>query len=237
VPDPQELTNIFAQGSVWALPLAFTLGLLATLTPSTFPLAPVIVGYVGTGARSRGAAWGRALAFLGGLTLVNVGVGAFFGAAGALAQELVGGNLAVWNALAGLMTLLTGLGALGWLHLPLPALGIASNPTGTWQGAFVLGLPFGLVTCPTCVPLLVPLALGAAVTRLAWYGGLLFLAFAIGRGIPLLILGGAAGLFKGLKGVARAMPTIERGAALLLLLAAVYFFVEAVRWLFWQTLM
>ena len=237
MPESQALANVFAQGSVAALPLAFALGLLATFTPSTFPLAPVIVGYVGAGARSRVAAWGRALAFLGGLTLVNVGVGAFFGAAGALAQELVGGNLAVWNALAGLFTLVTGLAALGRIRLPLPALGPTSNPTGTWQGAFVLGLPFGLVTCPTCVPLLVPLALGAALTRVAWYGGLLFLAFAIGRGIPLLILGGAAGLFTGLKGVARAMPTIERGGAFLLLAAAAYFFVEAVRWMFWQTLM
>ncbi|MBI3979411.1 MAG: sulfite exporter TauE/SafE family protein [Chloroflexi bacterium] len=233
MPEPQQLTGIFSQVSLWAVVLAFVLGLLATFTPSTFPLAPVVVGYVGAGARSRAAGWGRALAFLGGLSLVNVAVGALFGAAGALAQRLVGGNVALWNALAGLLTLVVALGALGVVRLPLPALVPDGNPAGTWQGAFALGLPFGLVTCPTCVPLLVPVALGAAATGAAWYGGLLFLAFAVGRGIPLLLLGGIAGLFKGLKGVARAMPTVERASALLLVGAAIYFFIEAIRWMLW----
>lgn len=173
----------------------------------------------------------------GGLSLVNVGVGALFGAAGALAQELVGGNLAIWIGLAGLFTLLVACAALGVVPVRLPVIFSAGNPSGSWHGAFALGIPFGLVTCPTCVPLLVPLALGAAASRLAWYGGLLFLAFAVGRGIPLLLLGGFAGLFKGLKGVARAMPLVERASAYLLLIAAVYFLGEAVYWATWQSSM
>ncbi|MBI2322419.1 MAG: sulfite exporter TauE/SafE family protein [Chloroflexi bacterium] len=233
MPDAQQLTELFAQVSLWAVTLAFVLGLLSTATPTTFALVPVVVGYVGTSARSRPAAWGRALGFLGGITLVNVGVGALFGMAGALAQELVGGNVAGWNALAGLLTLWVALAALGVVPLPLPALAPTSAPRDSWLGAFALGLPFGLVTCPTCVPLMVPVALGAALTGAAWYGGLLFLAFAIGRGVPLLLIGAAAGRLKGLQSVARHVPTVERASAVLLLAAALYFLSQAVWWTFW----
>ncbi|MBI3974436.1 MAG: sulfite exporter TauE/SafE family protein [Chloroflexi bacterium] len=237
--DPQQLTEVFAQYSLWAVALAFILGIVSTLTPTTFALTPVIVGYVGAGARSGAAARGRALAFLGGISLVNVAVGALFGAAGAVAQQLVGGNVALWNALAGLLTLLVALAALGVLPLSFPGLsglfGLAA-PAGansSWLGAFALGLPYGLVTCPTCVPLMVPVAIGAALTGAAWYGGLLFLAFAAGRGLPLLAIGGATGAFKQLRAVSRHMPAVERASAVLLLLAALYFLAEAARWALW----
>lgn len=233
MPDPQQLTDLFAQISFWAVMLAFLLGLLSTATPTTFALVPVVVGYVGAGARSRPAAWGHALGFLGGITLVNVGVGALFGAAGALAQELVGGNVVLWNALAGLLTLWVALATLRVVPLPLPTLAPTGMPSGSWLGAFALGLPFGLVTCPTCVPLMVPVALGAALTGAWWYGGLLFLAFAIGRGVPLLFIGAAAGLLKGLESVAHHVPAVERASAVLLLVAALYFLSQAVWWLLW----
>lgn len=233
MPDPQQLTDLFAQISLWAVMLAFFLGLLSTATPTTFALVPVVVGYVGAGARSRPAAWGHALGFLGGITLVNVGVGALFGAAGALAQELVGGNVVLWNALAGLLTLWVALAALGVVPLPLPTIAPTGMASGSWQVAFALGLPFGLVTCPTCVPLMVPVALGAALTGAWWYGALLFLAFAIGRGVPLLFIGAAAGLLKGLESVAHHAPAVERASAVLLLVAALYFVSQAVWWLLW----
>jgi cytochrome c-type biogenesis protein len=218
--------------SPWAVVLALLLGLLATFSPATFPLAPVIVGYIGSSTRARASAWGRALAFLAGVSLVTVAVGALFGAAGVLAQMLIGGNLAIWNGLAGLVTLLVGLGALGVVPLPLRCAVIPRTVGSSWLGAFTLGLPFGLVTCPTCVPLLVPVALGAAASGSAWHGGLLFLAFAVGRGLPLLLVGGAAGAVKGYARVSRYMPAIERASAWLMLAAALYFFVQAGSWAF-----
>ena len=230
IPDLQHMAAAFEHISSWAVVLAFFLGLLATLTPATFPLAPVVVGYIGSSARARASAWGRALAFLAGVSLVTVAVGALFGAAGVLAQTLIGGNLAIWNGLAGVVTLLVGLGALGVVPLPLRCFAIPRTAGSSLLGAFMLGLPFGLVTCPTCVPLLVPVALGAAASGSAWHGGLLFLAFALGRGLPLLLLGGAAGAMKGYARVSRYMPVIERGSALLMLAAALYFFVQAGVW-------
>ena len=230
MPDAQQLSNAFAQVSLWATVLALMLGVLATFTPATFAVAPVVVGYVGSHARSRQEGWGRALAFLGGLSLVNFAVGALFGAAGALAQRLIGGNLALWNGLAGVLTLAVALVALGRLPLPLPGWVAGLPASHSWTGAFALGVPFGLVTCPTCIPLLVPMAIGAARSGSAWYGALLFLAFAIGRGVPLLVLGGATGLFKLFKPLALRMPLVERASAWLLVAAAAYFIVQAVVW-------
>jgi sulfite exporter TauE/SafE len=78
--------------------------------------------------------------------------------------------------------------------------------------------------------LLVPVALGAAASGSAMDGGLLFLAFAVGRGIPLLLVGGAAGAVNGYARVSRYTPAIERASALLMLVAALYFFVQAGAW-------
>jgi len=236
--EPQRWGEVFAQVSPWAVALAGFLGLLSVFTASALALVPVIIGYVGASARSRAAAWGRALAFLSGLALVTVAMGAGFGVAGALAQQFTGGNLALWNALAGLVTLWVALAALGVVPLPLPEVTAAAAPgAASWAGAFALGIPYGLITCPTCVPVMVPVALGAAASGSAGYGALLFLSFAAGRSIPLLLLGGGAGTLKGLGIISRHLPAVERASALLLAAAGLYFLVQAAAWMVWRAAM
>lgn len=56
-------------------------------------------------------------------------------------------------------------------------------------GAFALRMPFGLMACPACTPLLMPLALGAAATAEPLHGATLLGVFGLGRGVPIVVLG------------------------------------------------
>lgn len=95
---------------------------------------------------------------------------------------------------------------------------------GGIAGAFVYGLLFSVATVTTSAgPLLLLLTVAAAIGRPA-YGATLSLSYAIGRGLPFLLLG----LFAGTVGAwlarirrARRVAEIVSGVALIVL--AVYF--------------
>ncbi|MEX1074023.1 MAG: cytochrome c biogenesis protein CcdA, partial [Burkholderiales bacterium] len=94
----------------------------------------------------------------------------------------------------------------------------------SFGGAFALGLPFGFSTCPACTPMTLPILAAAAATGSLWLGAALMFAFGLARGAPLLVAAVATDLAKLVPRVAPLLPRIERVGAVLVLLAAAYFF-------------
>lgn len=84
------------------------------------------------------------------------------------------------------------------LKLPvlIPKAGKARSP----GQAYVIGIPFGLMACPTCTPLILPVAAGILAAGSPWYGmGMLAMAFfGLGQGVPLLLPAGGAGRLRAL---------------------------------------
>ena len=78
------------------------------------------------------------------------------------------------------------------------------------RGASLRGLPFGLIACPACTPLLLPVARGAAAAGNALYGAALMGAFSLGRGIPLVVLGTSTSAFQLMKGFTRHVRGLRR---------------------------
>lgn len=95
---------------------------------------------------------------------------------------------------------------------------------GGLAGAFVYGFLYSVATVTTSAgPLLLLLTIAAAVGN-PLYGALLSLAYAIGRGIPFLLLGlfaGTVGAWLARIGTARRIAEVVSGIALIGL--AVYF--------------
>jgi cytochrome c-type biogenesis protein len=85
-------------------------------------------------------------------------------------------------------------------------------------------VPFGLVTCPACTPLLLPIALGAAATANPVYGAVLLGVFALGRGLPLIALGVSGRALAMVSTGAWLMPWLKGLLGVLLLAAAAFFF-------------
>lgn len=91
---------------------------------------------------------------------------------------------------------------------------------GGIAGAFLYGLGFSVATVTTSAgPLLLLLTIAAAIGR-PFYGAVLSLAYAIGRGLPFLLLGlfaGAVGSWFARLGRARRIGEVLSGVALVIL--------------------
>lgn len=87
------------------------------------------------------------------------------------------------------------------------------------QGAYLLGLPFGLAGCPICAPVLT--AVAASGNPLM--GALAMLALGLGQGTVLVAAGAYEDTLTSLGKLARHRATIEWLIGLSLLLAASYF--------------
>lgn len=228
----EDLNSSFSSISLSAIGLAFVFGLIVAFSPFTIALAPAVMGYVG-GSRhsSRLNSFRLSAGFVSGIAFVDVIIGALFATAGAVALRFFAERLPIFYAIIVVVLLALGLMMLRVWRPNLPALKprLDVHEDRSVRGAFLLGVPFGLIACPACTPLLLPVALGAAATGAAWYGAALMGAFAIGRGLPLVALGTSTGELRTMREFGQYIPWIEKGIGLLLLAGAAFYLKEFIR--------
>ncbi|MAS24780.1 MAG: cytochrome C biogenesis protein [Oceanospirillaceae bacterium] len=198
---------------------AFLAGFLFSFTPVAFASIPVVLAYV-TRARAFREAISYGLAFAAGLILTHVvlGIGAALG--GAWAQSLLSRQ---WGVILGPVLILLGLLWTGWLKIPLPWLPLRGKRAATLWGAFLLGMPFTVGICPVCSP---GLWIGLGVSA----SGLLMLAFALGRVIPLAVGAVSIGWLENLKTIERWRPGFEIAGGITLMIVGVYLLNEYYFW-------
>jgi cytochrome c-type biogenesis protein len=220
----EGLNAMFAEVSALTVGAAFLFGLAVGFAPSSYAMAPAVMGVVTSAkADSAGRAARLSGAFVAGTVVIDMLVGAAIAVFGSAALAFLGARLALWYALVTVLLVVLALVILRIWRPRLPSFLPRPRRRHTAGGAFAMGLPFGLLTCPACTPLLLPVALGAAATGQPWYGALLLGAFALGRGIPLTVLGTSTGAFQKMRGLTRWVPWIERVVGVLLLVGAAYF--------------
>lgn len=169
--------------------------------------------------RRRGAL--LSLAFFFGVVLSLLALGT--------AAAYFGRVLSQWSAAfalgAAVFSLAAGLAALfgPWLRRYIPDPEIARR--GSIAGAFVYGLFYSVATITTAAgPLFLLLTIAAAIGRPA-YGAALSLSYAIGRGLPFLLLGLSAGTVAAwIARVSRARRIAEVISGIALIALATYFF-------------
>lgn len=136
--------------SLWAFGLVWAAGLLVVLSPVALPAASTVLG-AGTGA-GEGKGWpaaGLSAAFVAGRAVTDAALGA------AVIRLLIT-NLVRVQLVLGVALLLLALVMRRRVRIPLC---LPDRPRGRIRrprGAFLLGLPFGLLSCPGCTPLLFP---------------------------------------------------------------------------------
>lgn len=218
----QGLSASVAQYPLAALLVAVTGGALSTsVCPCTLPTGVGIMGYVGgtvggaavsagggvptllTAPSHRATSRARAgapdgsvpsgaalsLAFFLGLVVALTALGTGAAAAGRLLTRYD----AAFSVLAGVVTGAVGLAALAgpWVRRRVPDPDVRQR--GGLAGALAYGVAYSVATITSSAgPLVLLLTVAAAMGR-PGYGALLSLAFAIGRGLPFLALGLAAG--------------------------------------------
>jgi cytochrome c-type biogenesis protein len=207
-------------------------GLVVGIAPSSFPLISVAAG-LAAGREAAQPAEGRlaglrlAAGFALGIATVDALLGALFGLAGLAVLRALASVLGLAYGVLAAILAITGLALLRVIRVPLPVLAPSPSRRRTFIGSYLVGLPFGLSTCPACTPLLLPVVAAAASTADPVLGGVLMFTFGVARGIPIVLAGGLAGKVTHLRRTRRFVVWVERVSGILILAAALYFVVQA----------
>ena len=209
----ETLSSLVTDGPLLvAAGVAALVGLISFASPCVLPLVPgylaYVSGLVGTGvtapapAPASGASGGVATAvrtdersprarmvlgavlFVLGFTVVFVAFGAAFGGLGRLMLEYAD----VLNRVFGVVTILVGLGFLGWLPILQRTQRLSARPAAGLAGAPLLGVVFGLGWTPCLGPTLSAVYSLAFTEATATRGALLGVAYCLGLGIPFVLV-------------------------------------------------
>ena len=188
-----RIAEAMAAGSPWLIPLAFLGGLCTSLNPCAYPLMGAVAGYVWTQSDRR--PWRSALiagAFLLGLALTYT----LLGALGGFVGPLLGLSPRAWAWVVGAICIAAGLFMAEILPLEFPGASLVTRFWGRLKGlpgALALGVLLGLVATPCATPPLVVIVSVAAAHRVVAFGALLLFVYAIGHGLPAILIGLLAG--------------------------------------------
>lgn len=199
--DPDSSAALFAGGSVfWIVAAFFGFGLLLSLTPCVWPMIPILSGIIaGQGTHlSKGKALLLSSAYVLGMAVVYAIAGVAAGLSGSLLSAalqtpwVVGGMALVFVALA--------LSMFGLYELQMPAflqsrLAAASNNISrrTVFSVFAMGGVSAIIVGPCVAAPLAGALLYISQTQDVALGGLALFAMALGKGVPLLIVGTSLG--------------------------------------------
>lgn len=182
----QTLTKALAAGNIAALPLALIGGLIAGANPCCLSLYPVAAGVCCSGKEQTiKRPLGNVVAFV-------LGIAVSVALLGSLAAYI--GHMVVMSApvsyMIAFLPIIMGTHMLGWIRLPLMT-PKAFRPG--LSGAFGTGLLLSLIIGPCGTPVLASVLSFAAYKQSLLYGGLLLFLYGIGNGLPLVLVGTAAG--------------------------------------------
>lgn len=183
------LAGALSGGNLVALPLAIAGGVVTGINPCCIPLYPAAAATccATRGERMR-AAFGASMAFVAGIALATT----ILGVAAALAGHTMTGLGGGWRYVIALVPLAMAVHLLGWVRIPLPLLG-ARGPRQGARGAFLAGLALSFVLAPCGTPVLASVLSYAAYQGSVPYGAVLLFLFGVGAGLPVLLIGTAAG--------------------------------------------
>ncbi len=233
----QLLEEAFRQGSFWLYFLMFAGGLLATLTPCTYPVLPLTVGYIGSQAGGRMKSFLLSLSLVSGMAIVYAVLGIVVAAVGGTFGTIMGTGWIVY-AIA-IFYLMMGLVLLDVLPFPVPGfvagLQAKSASCRGILGAFAVGGVSGLIVGPCTGPILA-VALGAIALSLKTVegldyvlqtvkGGVLLFLFGLGQGALILLAGTFTGFLTALPKAGAWLETMKKSFALLVILASSLLFV------------
>jgi thiol:disulfide interchange protein DsbD len=195
---PSDFQSALSKGLFSAFLLVFVVGFLTALTPCIYPMIPITLAVLGARSKEQSQlkSFSIAVVYVLGIALTYAILGVVAASTGALFGSALS-NIWVVTGLA-LIFVAMGLSMYGFFEIQAPAfirnkLGAARTSSG-YGGAFATGLIAGVVASPCVGPVLVSVLAYIAQTKSLYLGFFLLFTFAIGMGLPFLVLGMSSSL-------------------------------------------
>lgn len=204
---------------------SFLGGIIASLSPCTLGILPIIIGYVGGYTKEKNAAtFLQLLSFVLGLSVILTIIGIFCALTGRVFMA-IGGQY--WVLFMASLILIFGLNLLGAVEIPVPNF-IKQMPKS--QGAsiffypFILGVLFALAATPCSTPILAAILSFATLSKDIAYASVLLLAFSLGQGVIIILAGLFTSFVKNAKGAFKFSEILMKICGALLILSAIFLY-------------
>ena len=190
--------------SLLFLAIAFLGGVIASLSPCSLGVLPIIVAYIGgygakddeigcDGAASRGLSanlrnFAQLLSFVLGLSVVLTVIGIACALTGRVFMSIGG---PYWILIIASLLLVMGLNLIGILDLTLPVI-VKKMPKSKGQSLFlypfIVGALFALAATPCSTPILAGIMSFATLSQNMFYAALMLFLFALGQGLIIILI-------------------------------------------------
>ncbi len=214
----ESLKEFLLVPSIAGIALGFIVGLVFSFNPVSFAAIPVMLAYV-TKAHEKKRAMMMGIAFVLGMIFIQVILGVAAALGGDWVQSVMG---RFWGVILGPILIILGILWPGWIKIRVPWFGIKGRSAVSLWGAFILGIPFSIAVCPFCSPALLVMITASAAIGSVTFGFFLLLAFALGRGVPIIIGAWSIGTLESIKGFAKYQKHFEVLAGIILILSGLY---------------
>jgi cytochrome c-type biogenesis protein len=205
------------------MPLAFTGGLIASISPCILAMLPINLSYIGTrNITSRKDALIKAGMFV----LGNVIILSLFGLVSSFAGFVIVEYRGHINVAVGVIILIMGIGLLGLIRIPLPQI----NVGGSNLGPFGVGLTYAMVSSPCASPVLFAVLAASAASGSQVLSVLTMVSYSLGYTIVIFLSSLLTGFAKQAKLLLKYSEGITKFGSVALILAGIYYLFIGIKW-------
>jgi len=222
-----NLTQLLSGENAWYIMLiaSFFGGVLASISPCSIAMLPLIIGYVGGYSEEKPfQTFLQLFSFILGTSIVFTIIGIICAVTGTVFASKMGGYFTI--IIASLL-LIMGLKLLDFLDFEIPTI-IKAMPVNKHNSIFLypvlLGMTFALAGTPCSTPILAGIMAFAAMGKNIALAILMLFLFSIGQGLILVIAGLFTSAIKNMKSMARLTNILLKISGVLLIGVSVFLF-------------
>lgn len=222
-----DYTDIFTHNSslILLFALSFMGGLIASISPCSLSMLPIIIGYIGGYSDAKPSkTLMQMIFFVSGTAIVFSIIGIICALTGKVFVSFASGYFGV--VLASII-LIMGLKLIGFLDFELPVL-IKEMPKNDTNNTFIypilLGGVFALVGTPCSTPILAGIMAFASLSANIVNAIIMLFLFSLGQGLILIIAGFLTSRLKNWSNFYKVSDILMKISGMLLILASLYIF-------------
>ena len=222
-----NLSELFSTGGAWYLLLlaSFIGGILASISPCSLAMLPLIIGYIGGYSKETPfRTFLQLCCFILGTAIVFTTIGIICALTGSVFASAFG---AYFTLLMASLLMVMGLRLLDILQFDVPTI-IKAMPTNSANSIFVyplvLGITFALAGTPCSTPILAGIMAFAAMGKSLLLAILMLFLFALGQGVILILAGLFTSGVKNMSSLSRFTEGLLKFSGILLVGVSIYLY-------------